>query len=74
MDSDLSEEFEINVGMHQASVLSPFPFALVVDVNTEFARVGALSELIYADDLVLISETIEELRDKFLKWKAVFDS
>ena len=37
MDCELSEEFEVNVGMHQGSVLSPF-FAVVVDVVTEFAR------------------------------------
>ena len=34
-------------------------FAVVVDVVTEFAREGVLSELLYADDLVLMSETIE---------------
>ena len=32
-----------------------------------------LSELLYADDLVLMSETIEGLRDKFLKWKEAFE-
>ena len=32
MDCELSEEFEVNVGMHHVSVLSPFLFALVVDV------------------------------------------
>ena len=31
--------------MHQGSVLSPFLFAVVVDVATEFAREG---ELLYA--------------------------
>ena len=36
--------------MHQGSVLSPFLLALVVDVVTEFARKGALSQLLYADD------------------------
>ena len=35
-DSELSEEFEVNVGMHQGSVLSTFPFAVVVVM--EFAR------------------------------------
>ena len=37
-DSELSEEFEVTVGMHNKSVLSPFLFAVVVDVVTEFAR------------------------------------
>ena len=33
----------------------------------------ALSELLYADDLVLMSETIEGLGNKFLKWKKAFE-
>ena len=62
------------MGMHQGSVLSPFLYALVVDVVTEFAREGALCELLYADYLVMMSEAIEEVRIKFLKWKEVFES
>ena len=38
MDSELSEELEVKVGMHQGSVMSPFLIAVVVDVVTEFAR------------------------------------
>ena len=74
VDSELSEEFEVKIGMHQGSVLSPFLFAVVVDAVTEFAREGALSELLYADDLVLMSETILGLRNKFLKWKDAFEA
>ena len=33
-----------------------------------------LSELLYADDFVLMSETIEVLRDKFLKWTEAFEN
>ena len=60
--------------MHQGSVLSLFLFAVVVDVVTEFARDGALSELLYADDFILTSETIEGLRNKFLEWMEAFES
>ena len=38
MDSKLSEEFEVKVGMHQVSVLSPFSLEVVVDVVTELAK------------------------------------
>ena len=46
----------------------------MIDVVTEFARDGALSELLHADDLVLMSETIEGLWNKFLGWKEPFES
>ena len=52
--------------MHQGSVQSPFIFPVEVDVVTEFARERALSEWLYGDDLVLMSETIEGLRNMFL--------
>ena len=73
VDSELSAEFEVKVGMHQGSVLSPF-FAVMVDVVTEFARESALSELLYADGLDLKSEIFERLRNKFLKWREAFES
>ena len=38
MDSELSEEFDVKEGMLQGSVLSPFLFAVVVNVVSEFAR------------------------------------
>ena len=62
----LSEEFCVNVGMHMGSVRSLFLFALAVNVITVFATEDALSELLHADDIVLMSETIEDLRNKFI--------
>ena len=35
--------------------------------------VGMLSELLYADDLVLMSVTMEGVKNKFLKWKEAFE-
>ena len=74
VDSELSEEIVVKVRMHQGSVLSPFLLAVVVDVVTEFVREGALSELLFADDLVVMSETIEGVRDKFIYWMESFES
>ena len=64
----MSEEFEVKVGVHQGSVLSPLVFAIVVDVVTENVRNGLMSEMLNADGLVLTSETMEGLREKFWKW------
>jgi len=57
--SELSAEFGVKVGVHQGSALSPLVFAVVVDVVTENAREGLMSEMLSADDLVLMSETME---------------
>ena len=37
-DAGLSESFEVKVGLHQGSVLSPLLFAAVMDVVCFFAR------------------------------------
>ena len=71
VDSELLDEFEVK---HQGFVLSPFLFAEVVDVVAKFAREGELSELLYADDLVLMSETIKGFCHMFLKWNEAFES
>ena len=49
-------------------MLSPLIFAIVVDVVTEHAREGLLSKILYADDLVLMSESLDDLRERFLRW------
>ena len=50
VDCELSEEVEVNVWMHQGSVLSPFLLEVVVDVVIVLAREGVVNELLYADD------------------------
>ena len=67
------EDFGVRAGIHQGSVLSPLIFAFVVDVVTEHAREGLLNEIVYADDLVLMSEIIDDLRDKFQKWRSALE-
>ena len=42
-------------------MLSSLLFAIVVDFITENARRCVVNELLYVDDVVLMSKTIEEL-------------
>ena len=72
--SGLSEEFGVRVGAHQGSVVSPLIFAIVVDAVSEHAREGLLNEISYADDLVLMSENLEDLRERFQKWRDALGS
>ena len=46
---ELSEEFEVKVGVHEGSVLSSLVFAIMVDVVIENVRNGLMSEMLYTD-------------------------
>ena len=71
--SGTSDEVGVRVGVHQGSVLSPLLFAIVVDVVTEHAREGLLNEVLYADDLVLMSESLEDLREIFQRRRSALE-
>jgi hypothetical protein len=69
-----SGSFEVKVGLHQGSVLSPLLFIIVMDVVAREVRGGLPFELLYADDLVLTAESETELQEKFMKWKACLET
>ena len=71
--SGASDEFGVRVGVHQGSVLSPLIFAIVVDIVTEHAREGLLNEISYADDQALMSESLEDLWERFQRWRKALD-
>ena len=48
-------------------MFSPLLFAIAVDVILENTREGLMNEILYADDLVLMSESKENLKEKFFK-------
>ena len=60
--SGISEEFGVRVGVHQIYVLSPLIFTIVVGDVTEQVREGLLNEILYADDLVLMRETLNDIK------------
>ena len=53
-----SRAINAKVGVHQGSVLSPLLFIIVLEALSREFREGLPMELLYADDLVLIAETI----------------
>ena len=69
-----SEKFEVKVGVHQGLVLSPLLFIAVMEVATQKVREGLPWELLYADDLVLVAQSIEKLREKVQQWKTCMES
>ena len=61
----------MKVGLHQGSVLSPLLFAAVMDVVSSEARSGLPSELLYADDLVIMAPTMEQPGRRVADWRAI---
>ena len=46
----------------------------MVDAVTEQAREGLLNEILYADDLVPMSKNLEDLRERFQRWRGALES
>ena len=74
--SSLFEEFSVKIVVHQGSVLLSLLFAMVIDEVTENARKGWMKQILYADDLVLMGKTMEELRENYEydEWREAFES
>ena len=53
--------FEVKVSMHQGSALSPLLFVMVMEALSKEYRVALPWELLYANNLVVIAETEEDL-------------
>ena len=62
--------FGVGVGVHQGSFLSPLLFILLVEILSREFRIGCPRELLYADDLITSTESIEELLVKMQTWKS----
>ena len=67
--NDYSEPINVSVGVHQGSVLSPLLFIIVMEALSQEFRTGCPWELLYADDLVVAADSLEELKDKLRIWK-----
>ena len=69
----LTEDFEVRVGLHKGSALSPFLFAIIMDVLTKDVRKEAPWDMMFADDIVLCREDKDELEVSLERWRKTFE-
>ena len=62
LNDQFSDKFNIKVGIHQHAVLSLLLFIIAMEALSREFKVGCPWELLYADDLVLMVETLEALK------------
>ncbi|KAK3552523.1 hypothetical protein QTP86_013248 [Hemibagrus guttatus] len=63
-----TEEFKMEVGLHQGSALSPFLFAILIDQLSEEVRQESPWTMMFADDIVICSER-EQVEENLERWR-----
>ena len=74
VNNTVGSKFNVKVGVHQGSVFSPLLFIVVLEALSREFRRGLPWELLYADDLVIIANSVEELEERCLAWKNNMES
>ncbi|KAK3525280.1 hypothetical protein QTP86_024914 [Hemibagrus guttatus] len=64
-----TEEFKVEVGLHQGSALSPFLFAIVMDQLSEEVRQESPWTMMFADDIVICIESREQVDENLERWR-----
>ncbi|KAK3559987.1 hypothetical protein QTP86_033672, partial [Hemibagrus guttatus] len=64
-----TEEFKVEVGLHQGSALSPFLFAIVMDQLSEEVRQESPWTMMF-DNIVICSESREQVEENLERWSS----
>ena len=68
----VTEGFDVKVGLHQGSALSPCLFAMVMDRMTDDIREEAPWTMMFAYDIVICCESKEHVEEKLESWIKIF--
>lgn len=64
----MSDSFEVKVGVHQGSVISPLIFITIMDCLTDAVRRETPCDMMFADDVLLCNKTRSEAQEKLESW------
>ena len=68
-----TDEFGMEVGLHQGSALSPFLFAMIMDRMTDDIRLKSPLNMMFADDIVICNESREGMGRELEKWRTALE-
>jgi hypothetical protein len=69
-----TNDFPINIGLHQESALSPYLFALVMDEVTRDIQGGITWCMLFADYVVLVDESRTGVDQKLELWRRTLEA
>ena len=67
----ISEHFQVGIGLHQGSALSPFLFIMLVDTLSQDVRTELPWELLYSNDLAMIYIASTDTQNRLESWQKV---
>jgi hypothetical protein len=69
-----TNDFPINIGMHQGSILSLYLFALLMDEVTRDKQGSIPWCMLFADDVVLVDESRSGVDQKLELWRLTLEA
>ena len=69
----ITKSFPIKVGLHQGLALRPFIFMVIMEEISKSIWETVSWCMLFADDIVLVVETKEEVKNKLEEWRAVVE-
>ena len=68
---ELTQYFDVEVGLHQGSTLSPLLFINIMDVLASTIQTDPPWTMLFADDLVMCEESRLEVEQQLDSWREV---